>query len=175
MNEFEKTIKSYLDERAKTDTLFAAKYKTGVASGKNVLSCCNYIIEQVKKSHRQGFADDEIFGMAVHYYDEESIKAVRNGSKAVVVVNREIQLSPEEEQKVREEARLEVIAAIKREEQAKVRKELESKEPVEKKPKATKKKPVAAEKRPMAKAEKRRPKVADKRNNPIEQLSLFDF
>ena len=28
----------------------------------------------VQKSGCNGFADDEIFGMAVHYYDEDSVK-----------------------------------------------------------------------------------------------------
>ena len=33
-----------------------------------------YILNQVKKSGCCGFSDDEIFGMALHYYQEDNIE-----------------------------------------------------------------------------------------------------
>ena len=68
---FKKVIKGYLDNRAANDDLFAMRYKR---EGKSVDECCDYIIEQVKKSGNCGFDDDEIFGMAIHYYDEDDVK-----------------------------------------------------------------------------------------------------
>lgn len=92
LNEFEKTIKAYLDKRAAEDELFAKRY---AKEGKSIQSCCNFIISEVKKSGRCGFADDEIFGMAVHYYDEDDLGEIK-AANAKVVVNHEIQLTEEE-------------------------------------------------------------------------------
>lgn len=69
---FKDTIKSYLDERAETDDLFAAKYAN---SKKNINECCDYIIGEAKKrGNAVAMSDNEVFGMAVHYYDEDNIK-----------------------------------------------------------------------------------------------------
>ena len=67
---FKSTIESYLRVRANTDELFA---KSFAKEGKTIDSCVNYIINQVKKSGCCGFADEEIYSMAVHYYDEDDI------------------------------------------------------------------------------------------------------
>lgn len=84
MNGFEQAIKSYLDNRAKEDTLFA---KTYAKPHKSIEECCRYIIQEVKKTNRQGFADEEIFGMAIHYYDEDSIKVEGKTPQCKVVHN----------------------------------------------------------------------------------------
>ena len=89
---FEETIKAYLDKRAKEDEMFAKSY---AKEGKCISECCNYILQEVEKSGRSGFADEEIYGMAVHYYDEENIKAKEMPSNVRVVVNHKI----EEEEK----------------------------------------------------------------------------
>ena len=81
---FEKTIRDYLDKRAKEDELFAVAY---AKEGKSISECCNYILERVSKSGRNGFTDEEIYGMAVHYYDEDNIKAEAMPSNVRVVVN----------------------------------------------------------------------------------------
>lgn len=85
MNEFEKTIKAHLDRMAAADARFAAKYRDG---GKSVGDCCRYIISEVKKTGRSGFTDDEIYGMAVHFFDEEDVKAPDTVPQARVVVSR---------------------------------------------------------------------------------------
>lgn len=92
LNEFQKTIKAYLDKRASEDELFAKSY---AKEKKSIKECCNYIISEVKKSGRCGFADDEIFGMAVHYYDEDDLGKIPTDN-ARVVVNHEIQLTEAE-------------------------------------------------------------------------------
>lgn len=58
--QFKQTIKAYLDERAKTDELFAASY---AKENKSLDGCIEYILSEVKKSGCNGFADEEIYGM----------------------------------------------------------------------------------------------------------------
>lgn len=80
-NAFKEVIKAYLDNRAAHDKLFAKDY---AKPGKSIDDCCDFIISEVKKSGRQGFADDEIFGLAVHYYNETSVSISKHQCKVVV-------------------------------------------------------------------------------------------
>lgn len=83
--EFAKAIKAYLDKRASTDKSFAESY---MKENKSIDECCNYIIGEVQKIANQGRAaltDDEVFGMAVHYYDEDNIKAENKINACVVI------------------------------------------------------------------------------------------
>ena len=107
MNHFEKTIKAFLDEQAAKDQQFAEKYK---AEGKSIEECCRYIIGWVKESKRQGFADEEIYGQAMHYYDESDI-TVAKADGVKVVVNHAIELSESEKKEARKKARQEFEAA----------------------------------------------------------------
>lgn len=97
---FKNTIKSYLDKRAEEDPLFAEKYKN---EKKNIDDCCTYILNTVQKTGCNGFEDDEIFGMAVHYYDEESID-VGKAISARVIINRAVELTEEEKAEARQKA-----------------------------------------------------------------------
>lgn len=87
LNEFQKVILEYLENRAKTDKLFAETFKK---EGKNIQDCETYILNQVKQSGRSGFADEEIFGMAVHYYDEDEIN-VGKSVNASIIINKPLQ------------------------------------------------------------------------------------
>lgn len=117
MNEFEKVIKAYLDGKAKEDADFKAKYEAALsapvekgAKKKDITACCNYIISEVRKTGRQGFSDPEIFGMALHFYDESDIKAPdgepQKGVK--VVVNKKIELTEADKKRIEAEARKKV-------------------------------------------------------------------
>ncbi len=97
---FKKTIREYLEQRAKEDQLFAASY---AKENKNIDECCNYILQEVQKSGCNGFSDDEIFGMAIHYYDEDGIKNVIPVN-AKVVVNHVVELTEEEKRSAKEAA-----------------------------------------------------------------------
>ena len=97
---FKKTIKEYLDGRAKEDTLFAVSY---AKEKKTIDDCITYILNAVQKSGCNGFSDEEIFGMAVHYYDEDNID-VGNPIDCKVVVNHEIVLTEEEKAQARKDA-----------------------------------------------------------------------
>lgn len=72
---FETAIKNYLDKRAEEDAQFATTY---AKPNKNIKECCKYIFQQVEKNKPKGercvgVSDDEVFGLAVHYYDEDDI------------------------------------------------------------------------------------------------------
>ena len=71
MNTFEKIIKDYIESACKTDEVLAGKYEK---SGKDIEGCCKYIKSEARKKAQNGcavIADDEVFGWAVHYFDEE--------------------------------------------------------------------------------------------------------
>jgi hypothetical protein len=68
--EFETIINTHLQGLAASDPLFAETFKK---PGKNIKDCVTYIMNTVRKSGRNWVPDDEVFGMAVHYYDEDKI------------------------------------------------------------------------------------------------------
>lgn len=87
-NSFKVAIQSYLDQRAKEDSLFAVSY---AKPNKKINECCDYIIGEAKKrgSNAVAMTDDEVFGLAVHYYDEDSIKVTKQSSCKVTTSNPE--------------------------------------------------------------------------------------
>lgn len=97
MNQFEKAIKAYLDDRASQDDQFAQSYKK---ENKSIEECCRFIIEEAKKRMKGNvsvMSDDETYGLAVHYYDEDSI--VVKGGGAGVRVSKDVEYTPTEEDK----------------------------------------------------------------------------
>lgn len=73
-----KRIGNYLMERAKTDPSVANNLKK---EKKSLNECWDYVLSEIaKKMYRDGnFGcaagdDEELFGLAVHYYDEDDIK-----------------------------------------------------------------------------------------------------
>lgn len=100
-NHFKNTIKAYLDQRAETDVLFSLQYSK---PEKNIDDCITYILNEVKKSGCNGFADDEIYNMAVHFYDEDNIEIGMPMSNAHVVVNHFVELTEEEKEQARQDA-----------------------------------------------------------------------
>lgn len=97
---FQTEIQSYLEQRAEYDDLFARSYRNPL---KNIEDCITYILNEVQKSGCNGFADDEIFGMAVHYYDEADIE-IGKPIDCKVVVNHAVELTEEEKAEARKEA-----------------------------------------------------------------------
>lgn len=76
---FKQVIQSYLEQRAKRDSLFATSF---AKQNKNIDECCNYIIGEAKKCGGNAvcMSDDEVFGLAVHYYDEDNIKVSKQSN-----------------------------------------------------------------------------------------------
>ena len=100
---FKQTIKAYLDERVKTDELFAVSY---AKENKNLDDCITFVLNQamaICKEGGCGMTDNEVYSLCTHYYDEHNIqvaKAVNCG----VLVNHRVELTPEEQAEAREKA-----------------------------------------------------------------------
>lgn len=133
---FKDTIKAYLDQRAQSDPLFATSYQK---EGKNIDECCNYIIQEVQKMKVNGLSDDEVFGLAIHYYDEDDLGTIK-ASHGKVVVNHTVELTEEE----KEQARKDALAQFQKEEVAKLRSQKKEPEENEKKKAPVKPKPEPA-------------------------------
>lgn len=143
MNEFELAIKSHLDMVASEDPAFAEKYRTKCeVENDSIEKCCNYIISEVQKLKRQAMTNAEVFGMAMHYFDED-IKFEDKAPQCKVVVSHS-SLSEEDQERIRRQAQEEIekdaveqakkkILEEKRKEEEKARKKAEEAEKAEKK------------------------------------------
>nr|DAK77777.1 MAG TPA: PcfK-like protein [Caudoviricetes sp.] len=107
-------IKFYLDERARTDELFARSY---AKKNKSIDECFAYIMGEALKnsiavaSGAKGCAmdNDVVYGMAVHYYDEDDIKVNKlpsnvRTSASTTTPAKPVKLTEKEEKKAREAA-----------------------------------------------------------------------
>ena len=90
----------YLEQRAAEDALFANKYENPT---KTLDDCVTYILNYVQKSGSQGFSDCEIYGRAVHFYDEDEIE-VGEPLDCQVCVNHVVELTEEEKAEARQNA-----------------------------------------------------------------------
>ena len=120
---FTRTIAEYLNQRASTDPLFAPNL---MKPNKNIEDCVTYILNEVKKSGCNGFDDDEIYSMAVHFFDEDNID-IGKPLDCHVAVNHVVQLTDEE----KAEARRQAIEQYQRKQLAKMRSHSEPTKKVE--------------------------------------------
>ena len=97
---FKNTIGTYLRDRAETDKLFAVSFSN---PDKNINDCCTYILNWVKQSGCNGFADEEIDSLGGDYYAEEDIE-IDNPISCQVVVNHTVELTAEEKEQARQNA-----------------------------------------------------------------------
>ena len=82
--QFLRTIAEHLNGRAMTDPLFAPNLQK---PHKNIEECILYILSEVQKSGCNGFADEEISSMAVHYYDEDDVEEDKERIKELQMKN----------------------------------------------------------------------------------------
>ena len=97
---FKNTIQAYLEQRAQTDELFTPVY---AKPNKNLDDCITFILNYVKASGCAGFSDEEIYSLALHYYDEDTID-VGKPIQCNVVINHAIVLTEEEKAEARRQA-----------------------------------------------------------------------
>ena len=97
---FTRTIAEYLHQRTSTDPLFAPNL---MKPNKNIEDCVTYILNEVKKSGCNGFDDDEIYSMAVHFFDEDNID-IGKPLDCHVAVNHVVQPTDEEKAEARRQA-----------------------------------------------------------------------
>ena len=82
MESFKKVIREYMEQRAQQDALFAATYSK---PNKSIDGCCNYILKEArKKGNAVCMKDEEVYGLAVHYYDEDNINNIEPVEGATV-------------------------------------------------------------------------------------------
>lgn len=94
---FKKAIENFLKEASSKDQELAGKMAN---TKKSIDNCINYIFKTVQASGKHGFTDDEVYGMALHYYDEENLTDIK-ASNVKVVVNHIVELTEEEKEKAR--------------------------------------------------------------------------
>ncbi len=91
---------------AQRDPLFADHFCN---PNKKIEDCITYILNQVKNSGLQGFDDDEIYSLAVHYYVEEGINP-GTPLTCQVIVNHQVQLTEEEIAEQKQKAKEQVFS-----------------------------------------------------------------
>lgn len=105
-NDAKIAIKTYLDNRAATDTLFAVVY---AKPHKSIDECFNYILGEAKKRGSSVcMTDEEVYSLAVHYYDEDNIKAPKAPSGYRATTSKpapDVQLTEDEKTQAREAAK----------------------------------------------------------------------
>jgi len=99
-NAFTEIIKDKITEISIADNVL--KQATENPS-KNIEDCVTYILNTVKKSGLNGFADQEIFDMAIEYYKNDNV-TIGDKIESQVIINRVPELTDEEKQKAREKA-----------------------------------------------------------------------
>lgn len=172
MKGFQEAIKAHLDKMAAQDEAFAAKYAAKCeAEQDSIGNCCKYITNEVQKKYKQGnsavLTDAEVFGIAMHYYDE-NIAPPKAGVNCKVVMSK-AELTPEDEEAIRREARAAAEQKIRNEETERIRKEQEA---AERKQKAAEE---AAAKRKEAAERKKKEEAERKRKEWEEADLLFNF
>lgn len=172
MKGFQQAIKDHLEKMAAQDEAFAAKYAAKCASEEDsIASCCKYITNEVQSKYKVGnsavLTDAEVFGMAMHYYDE-NIAPPKSGANCKVVMSK-AELTPEDEEAIRREARAAAEQKIRNEETERIRKEQEA---AERKQKAAEE---AAAKRKEAAERKKKEEAERKRKEWEEADLLFNF
>lgn len=168
-------IMGYLEARAKDDALFAEMYKK---ESKTMDGCWAYIVNVAKKrGNAVCLTDDEVYGLAVHYYCEDDLKAepLPKNFKCVAPEPKQW-LTDEEKERVRKEAE----AELKEELKMKLRKQMVEFEAMDKamaEAEAKRKKEMEAKKaeRERKKREKMDAKAEAKRMQTAGMGCLFDF
>lgn len=172
MKGFQNAIKEHLEKIAAQDEVFAAKYAAKCeAEPESIKKCCSYIIDQVQKNYKHGnsavLTNDEVFGMAMHYYDE-NIAPPKVVSSCTVIMSKE-QLTPEDEEAIRREARAAAEQKIRDEETARIQREKAEAE----------RKRIAAEEAAAKKkeaAERKKKEEAERKRKEWEEADLlFSF
>lgn len=110
---FKDVIQNYLETRASYDELFAESFRK---ENKSIDECITYNLTEVQRMGCAGLSDEEVYSLAVHYYDEDNIEMGKY-INCQVVVNHTIELTEEE----KAEARLRAVEQYQHEELSKIK------------------------------------------------------
>ena len=111
---FQEVIKQYLDDRAAQDEQFAVTY---AKENKSIEECCKYILGEARKlGNEVCMSDEEVYGLAVHYYDEDDIKI--EAVPASFVSTPKVDLTEDDKERAKKAAiaqyQAEVLASMKK-------------------------------------------------------------
>lgn len=81
---FQKIIWNYLLERGEQDETIAHNLDK---AHKSFEECIRYILTEVKKSGYNAFSEEEIYSMAIHYYDEDNLEDIEDIKEVRIIVN----------------------------------------------------------------------------------------
>lgn len=106
VDKVKEVIKAHLDAMAQKDACFAERYAN---TDKNIDECMDYILSEARKRGSTVYmSDQEVFGMAAHYYEEDGIKVSKLPSssvKATATINDDpAELTDEEKANIKKEA-----------------------------------------------------------------------
>ena len=171
---FQRTIQEYLENYSNTDEAFKERYSN---PEKNIVDCCNYIMNQVHKSGCNGFADEEIYKMARDYYVDEISKDDVKAISGTVVVNHTVELTEEEKLKARVEAMKRLEQEILDEERKNREEEAKAQAKAEEKARKQEEARIRKEEEKKKAEEERKAKELEeaKQSGGGEQMSIFDF
>ena len=92
-------------QKMDANDLFAKKVSN---PKKNIEDCITYVINTIEKSRYKGVCDNDVYALAVHYYEEDDVE-VGKPINCRVVVNHQVELTPEEIAEMRQKAKDEVF------------------------------------------------------------------
>ena len=99
------SMESFIMQKMDANDLFAKKVCN---PKKNIEDCITYVINTIEKSRYKGLCDNDVYSLAVHYYEEDDIE-VGKPINCRVVVNHQVELTPEEIAEMRQRAKDEVF------------------------------------------------------------------
>ena len=99
------SMESFIMQKMDANDLFAKKVSN---PKKNIEDCITYVINTIEKSRDKGWCDNDVYSLAVHYYEEDDIE-VGKPINCRVVVNHQVELTPEEIAEMRQKAKDEVF------------------------------------------------------------------
>ena len=99
------SMESFIMKKMDANDLFAKKVCN---PKKNIEDCITYVINTIEKSRYKGLCDNDVYSLAVHYYEEDDID-VGKPINCRVVVNHQVELTPEEIAEMRQKAKDEVF------------------------------------------------------------------
>ena len=99
------SMESFIMQKMDANDLFAKKVSN---PKKNIEDCITYVINTIEKSRYKGLCDNDVYSLAVHYYEEDDIE-VGKPINCRVVVNHQVELTPEEITEMRQKAKDEVF------------------------------------------------------------------
>ncbi len=108
-DKFKKAIAAFIEREKQADELFAECVNS--QPEKTIDGCVNFILKTVRESKIEGWTDDEVYGMAKHFFDEKELKDPGTIRGAHVVVNHQVELTDQEKAEAKKKALADFEAA----------------------------------------------------------------